>query len=370
MSSPARKAFFIDVQHRERPAGTPAVMGFKAHNLARMAAIGLPVPHAFVLGTGFCPREAADAENQSELAQVLTAQLRRLEQATHLTYGGTRRPLLLSVRSGAAVSMPGMMDTIPNVGLNETTVRGLVRTTGNPRLAWDSYRRLVQSFAEVVDGCPAEPFGELLADAMSSAHAERAQELDSRALASLARAYLALYRKLVGHNFPQDPMEQLRAAVHGVYRSWGTPHAREYRRLNGIAEDAGTAVTVQRMVFGNAGGTSGSGVAFTRDPATGESRLCIDFLFNAQAEDVAAGRHPAADTVQIGAILPVIERQLADIARALETEFADLQQFEFTVQDETLYVTGMRPSGTPLQGARTSSAKRAKASGSTSANAA
>ena len=343
MTATARKAFFIDVQNRERPAGSAAVMGLKAYNLARMAAVGLPVPQAFVLGTGFCPvAEVADAETHAELAQALTAQLRRLERATHLTYGGSRRPLLLSVRSGAAISVPGMMDTILNVGLNETTVRGLVRTTGNPRLAWDSYRRLIQSFAEVVDGCPSAPFAQLLADALEASHAARAQELDSRALSSLARAYLALYRKLVGRNFPQDPMEQLRAAVQGVYRSWGSTRAREYRRLNGISDDVGTAVTVQRMVFGNAGGTSGCGIAFTRDPATGENRLYMDFMFNAQGEDVVSGRQPLTHDVQLGAILPAIERQLVEAARTLEAEFGDMQELEFTVQDETLYLLQTR----------------------------
>ncbi|MGZ8211454.1 MAG: PEP/pyruvate-binding domain-containing protein [Burkholderiales bacterium] len=343
MTSNNRRAFFIDVQTGERPPANASAMGHKAYNLARMAAIGLPVPQAFVLGTGFCPTEdALDAEAQADLAQTLTANLRRLERATGLTYGGSRRPLLLSVRSGASISMPGMLDTILNVGLNETTVRGLLRTTGNPRLTWDSYRRLIQSFAEVVDGCPSEPFEALLAHALEQSHSSRPQELDSRALSQLAREYLALYRKLGGRNFPQDPMEQLKAAVHGVYRSWGSARAREYRRLNKIANDLGTAVTVQRMVFGNAGGTSGSGVAFTRDPVTGENRLYMDFMFNAQGEDVVSGRHRACDGAELATILPEIARELVEAARTVEAEFKDMQELEFTVQDETLYLLQAR----------------------------
>jgi len=343
MSANNRRTFFIDVQTRERPPANAAVIGHKAYNLARMAAIGLPVPPAFVLGTGFCPTDdGVDVEGQTELAHSLTVGLRRLERAAGLTYGGSRRPLLLSVRSGASVSMPGMLDTILNVGLNETTIRGLLRTTGNPRLTWDSYRRLIQSFAEVVDACPCEPFDALLADALARSHCSRSQELDTRALSGLAREYLALYRKLVGHNFPQDPIEQLKAAVSGVHRSWNGARAREYRRLNNIPNDLGTAVTVQRMVFGNAGGTSGSGVAFTRNPASGENRLYMDFMFNAQGEDVVSGRHPVSDDAQLASILPVIARQLSDAARALEAEFKDMQEFEFTVQDEVLYLLQTR----------------------------
>jgi len=349
MTGSSRRAFFIDPQVRGQPAGNAAAMGFKAYNLARMAAIGLPVPHAFVLGTGYCRAgNAHKPEDDAELNQVITAQLRRLERATGLTYGGSRRPLLVSVRSGAAVSMPGMMDTILNVGLNETALRGLLRMTGNPRLTWDSYRRLIQSFAIVADGCASDPFDSLLQEHLAAGHVARAQELDARALSRIAREYLVLYRKLVGRNFPQDPMEQLRAAVQGVLGSWGSARARAYRRMHKIPEDAGTAVTVQRMVFGNGGGTSGSGVAFTRDPATGENRLYMDFMFNAQGEDVVSGRHAVVDAEHLAAILPTIEQQVVSAGRALETEFRDMQELEFTVQDEVLYVlqtrTGKRTS--------------------------
>jgi pyruvate,orthophosphate dikinase len=338
-----RRVFFIDSQLREQPAGDARAMGFKALNLARMAEIGLPVPEAFVLGTGFCLEQAREQSGaQKELAGHLAASIRRLESSCGLVYGGSRKPMLVSVRSGAPVSMPGMMATILNVGLNETTLRGLLRMTGNPRLPWDSYRRFVQSFAEVVDRCPAQPFEALLAESLDRHGATRPQELDANALSQLARDYLALYKKLTRRAFPQDPQEQLQQAVRGVFQSWHDPRAREYRRLHGLDDDAGTAVTVQRMVFGNAGGTSGSGVAFTRDPSSGENRLYMDFAFNAQGEDIVSGRHSIVDYGQLGAIFPSIERQIGEIARALESQFGDMQEFEFTVQDETLHLLQTR----------------------------
>jgi pyruvate,orthophosphate dikinase len=338
-----RRVFFIDSQSREEPRGDAGAMGFKGLNLARMADAGLPVPQAFVLGTGFCrDQERESSSAQKELSAHLTANIRRLEAACGMVYGGSRKPLLVSVRSGAPVSMPGMLGTILNVGLNETTLRGLLRMTGNPRLPWDSYRRLVQSFAEVVDRCPSQPFEALLAASLERHGATRPQELDATALSQLARDYLALYRKLTGRAFPQDPQEQLQQAVRGVFRSWHDPRAREYRRLHRLDDDAGTAVTVQRMVFGNAGGTSGSGVAFTRDPSSGENRLYMDFAFNAQGEDIVSGRHSIVDSGQLGTIFPAIERQIGDIARTLESQFGDMQEFEFTVQDEALHLLQSR----------------------------
>jgi pyruvate,orthophosphate dikinase len=318
-------------------------MGSEAYTLARMAAIGLPVPHAVVLGPGFShPDEAREPEAQGELNQTLATQLRRLESATHLTYGGSRRPLLLSVRAAAPQSAPGLREGIVNVGLNEISVRGLLRMTGNPRLTWDAYRRLIQSFAEVVDGCPSLPFDEPLNEMLERSTVARAQELDGRSLAKLTREYLAIYKKLVGKNFPQDTMEQLKAAVHGVFRSSGADEAHEYRRVRKTAEDAGTAVIVQRMVFGNAGGSSGAGAAFTRDPGSGANRLCVDFMFNAQAEDVASGRHNVIDADQLQGILPTIARQVVEAARLLETEFKNVQEFEFTVQDEVVFLLRTR----------------------------
>jgi pyruvate, orthophosphate dikinase len=319
----------------------PEAMGFKAYNLARMARIGLPVPRAFVLETGFCRAFHAEGKLHG-LKDLLANQIRQLESATGLNFGGSRKPLLVSVRSGAPVSMPGMMETLLNVGLNDDTLRGLLRMTGNPRLVWDSYRRLIEVFAEVVHGADRQPFDEILEGTLQRAGVTRPQELDFQSLAALARDYLALYQKLVGEVFPQGPMEQLEAAVQAVFRSWVSNKAVTYRRLHGLDDSLGTAVTVQRMVFGNAGGTSGAGVAFSRDPATGENQLYLDFLFNAQGEDVVSGRHTAHDTALLGEILPGTSSRLADVARMLEREFGDMQEFEFTIQDGELYLLQTR----------------------------
>lgn len=325
------------------PAASAEAIGFKAHNLARMARLGLPVPEGFVLGTGLCSAWLKDTANAADgLHPRLDAALRELERASGLRFGDARRPLLVSVRSGAPVSMPGMMDTLLDVGLNQTTLRGLLRLTGNPRLAWDSYRRLIQSFAETVHGADATPFDEAIADAVATAGLAHARELDFRALAALARTFLAIFEETTGERFPEDPRAQLDAAIAAVFRSWESDRAQAYRRLHGIDPRIGTAVTVQRMVFGNAGGTSGAGVAFTRDPSTGENRLYVDFLFNSQGEDVVSGRHCAGDAERLALVLPEIWRALGAARHALEREFGDAQEFEFTVQDGRLYMLQTR----------------------------
>ncbi len=339
----ARRMFVISGPGAEPLTADARAIGFKAYNLARMAGMGLPVPPAFVLGTGFC-RDLAQPEKKpgGDLHEPLAAGMRRIEAGSSLTFGGARKPLLVSVRSGAAVSMPGMMETILNVGLTEATLRGLLRMTGNPRLVWDSYRRLVQSFAEVVHGAAAQPFDAVLAEYLRRDGAVRAQELDARTLAAVARDYLELYPKLTGNEFPQDVHEQLDAAVRAVFRSWQHARAVEYRRLHHLDDTAGTAVTVQRMVFGNAGGSSGSGVAFTRNPATGENRLYMDFVFNAQGEDVVSGRHALHDSEQLAAVLPQLMQQIVGVSRTLEAEFRDVQEFELTIQDGVLYLLQTR----------------------------
>lgn len=326
-----------------REAGNPAEMGFKAFNLARMAQLGLKVPEAIVLGTAICRDFLRHpARSRSALHDLLIEMLRRLETASRLVFGGARKPLLVSVRSGAPVSMPGMMDTLLNIGLCDATIHGFMRLTGNPRLAWDSYRRLVQQFAEVVHGADAAPFRAALDASLREAGAEAARELDFRQLAQLAREYLALFQDLTGQAFPQDPMAQLEAAIAAVFASWKSERATEYRRLNGLSESLGTAVTVQRMVFGNAGGTSGAGVAFTRDPAGGESRLYVDFLFNSQGEDVVSGRFRTDDAARLRTALPEVWSRLESVRTALEAEFRDVQEFEFTVQDGELFLLQTR----------------------------
>jgi pyruvate,orthophosphate dikinase len=314
-----------------------ATMGFKGYNLWRMARLGLPVPHALVIGTGYCSDAAL-----AELRAALATPLHDLEAATGLRFGSPRKPLLLSVRSGAAVSMPGMMQTVLNVGLTDTTVQGLLRLTGNPRLVWDSYRRFVQSYAEVVHGASAAPFDEMLRQQLRRADAADVRELDFRALREAATTFLAIFESQTGKPFPQQPAEQLHAAIGAVFASWNSERARQYRRLKGLDDDAGTAVTVQRMVYGNAGGTSGSGVGFTRDPATGERRLYVDFLFNAQGEDVVSGRQRGEESTALAAVLPDTHADIERAAQTLEQEFRDAQEFEFTVQDGQLFLLQTR----------------------------
>lgn len=318
-------------------------MGFKARNLARMAELGLPVPQGFVLGTALRGEHFADPQaSRQRLRGLLEAQMARLEAACGLEFGAERKPLLVSVRSGAPVSMPGMMDTVLNVGLCESTLRGLVRLTGNPRMVWDSYRRLIAQFAEVVHGANPAPFRAALEVAMDRARVARPQALDFQSLSALARDYLDLFEAQTGDAFPQDPLDQIEAATAAVFDSWMSPRAVEYRRLHDIRDDLGTAVTVQRMVFGNAGGTSGSGVGFTRDPSTGENRMYLDFRFNSQGEDVVSGRHSANDAARLATALPGAAGQVQAFRRILEREFGDVQEFEFTIQDGVLWMLQTR----------------------------
>jgi pyruvate,orthophosphate dikinase len=290
-----------------------------------------------VLPTAWCRRD-----EPTTLRETLAAGITRLEAATGLGFGATRRPLLVSVRSGAAVSMPGMMETVLDIGLNPETVEGLVRLTGNPRLAWDSFRRLIQGYAEVVANLSTAPFDALVTDALTQAEADTERELDHRELRALTLAMLDCYRSLTGAPFPADPRDQLQAATEAVFRSWDAPKAASYRRMNAISDDIGTAVTVQTMVFGNAGGASGSGVGFTRDPATGARELYFDFQFNGQGEDVVAGRQKLRDNDRLRLVLPAIWIRLNAICRELEHLFGDAQDFEFTVQSGTLFLLQSR----------------------------
>jgi pyruvate, orthophosphate dikinase len=328
---------------KQPPPASAEVVGNKAANLIRMAEAGLPVPPAFVLPTAQCraylqQRQRLPAEFTDRLAPAIA----QIEKATGLAFGGGRRPLLVSVRSGAAVSMPGMMATILNVGLCERTLPALLRMTGNPRHAWDSYRRLVQAYAEVVHDLQADPFERLLAEHLQRAEIPTVDELDATALKELTREYLALFESLAGQPFSQEPLAQLTGAIEAVFRSWQSPRAVEYRRLHSLNNLAGTAVTVQAMVYGNMGGTSGSGVAFSRNPTTGENQLYLDYLANAQGEDVVSGRYPLQDSSSFQQTMPELYRQLRQIARQLERLFGDAQDFEFTVQEGRLYLLQSR----------------------------
>ena len=324
-------------------AARAAVMGSKASGLLRLAQLGLPVPPAFVLGTALCRDYFARGGRLPDGTRDLLKQgLSRLEEAAGRSFGGARRPLLVSVRSGAPVSMPGMLQTILNVGLCEHTLRGLLRSSGDPRQVRDCYRRLLRDFTEVVHGADAGQFDAIVARHCEQQGLANPSELDSGALREIAEESLQLALALTGQPFPQDPMEQLQQAVDAVFRSWNDEKARHYRRTNGIDDTMGTAVTVQAMVFGNSGGSSGAGVGFTRDPATGENRLYLDFLFNAQGEDVVSGRHAGHETVRLSQRLPLVAAELGRMRTVLEAEFRDMQDFEFTVENGRLYLLQTR----------------------------
>lgn len=316
----------------------PERVGSKAAMLARMAALGLRVPPAFVLPTGLC-RGVNDGKHDAEqaLAEGLRRGVCKLEIATGRKFGDSRRPLLVSVRSGAARSMPGMLSTVLDVGLNAETVLGLIRTTGNPRMAWDTYRRFIQGYAEVVGDAPAAPFEAALDAMIKAEQAAGETELDPEALERLARDMLAVAAVQLGKPVPADPMEQLLGAARAVYRSWNSARAKEYRRLNKLEDLDGTAVTVQAMVFGNSGGRSGAGVAFSRSPVTGDKPLYADFLADAQGEDVVSGRRTPAGADELKRRLPEVFAALEAGAERLERELKDIQDIEFTVEDGQLY---------------------------------
>ena len=324
------------------PARGAQEVGGKAWNLMRMGEAGLLVPPGFVLSTDWCRAARAGQIDHARLAKALDSGLKMLESMTGLRLGSGRKPLLVSVRSGAPMSMPGMLETVLDIGLNPETIDGLIAHTGNPRLAWDSYCRLVQGYSEVVEKLPPRPFDELLEQTLSEAGVESERELDHISLRQLTRAMLERFRDLTGIPFPDDPREQLARATLAAFESWNAPKAVTYRRINGISEDVGTAVTVQTMVFGNAGGASGSGVGFTRNPATGDHELFIDFRFNAQGEDIVAGRGIAQEQERLRRTLPSSWKQLEDLAHTLEALFRDAQDFEFTLQSGALYILQSR----------------------------
>jgi pyruvate,orthophosphate dikinase len=334
--------FYPILPNEKPPPGGKEEVGNKAWNLMRMVAAGLSVPAGFVLPTDWCRLHRRGTLDETLLREALSGGIKRLEAASGLGFGIARRPLLVSVRSGAAVSMPGMMETVLDIGLNPQTVDGLIRQTGNPRLAWDSFRRLVQGYAEVVAGLPAVPFDALVADALAAIDAASERELDHLSLRRLTQAMLEEYQAQAGSPFPADPAVQLMEAARAVLGSWDAPKAASYRKLNGIDDDAGTAVTVQAMVYGNAGGASGAGVGFTRNPATGEREFYFDFQFNGQGEDVVAGRQVLRDNARLRRILPNIWTELEKTCHELELLFRDAQDFEFTIEAGRLYLLQAR----------------------------
>lgn len=330
------------------------VVGSKAYNLMVMAQHGMPIPPGFVLGTQICrdyiehgrhALDGLDAIVAEELDYVGTLMGRR--------FGDAKRPLLVSVRSGAAVSMPGMMETVLNAGLSQDAVQGLIRLTGNPRLALDCRRRLLQQFAEVVHGAALEPFEEIVAERVRREQLIHPHQLDTEALREIAAATLAHYETATGKPFREDPLRQVMATIEAVLQSWSSDRAKSYRHLNGIDNHAGTAVTVQAMVFGNAGPASGSGVGFTRNPADGSNALYIDYLPNAQGEDVVAGRRNALGAADLQRRAPQAYADLLSRRDVLERAFGDMQDFEFTVEDGRLFMLQCRSGKrTPLAALR------------------
>ena len=343
MSEPGEQLVVILPSRASTGEASAEAIGSKAYGLQRLARMGIPVPPAFVLGTALCRNYYAEGGKLPDnIRELLTQGLARLEEATGRGFGHARRPLLVSVRSGAPVSMPGMMDTILNIGLCGPSLRGFLRATGNPRLVYDCYRRLIRDFAKVVRGADADAFDRLVERRCASEGIASARELGGGALQAIAAESLELAHALTGQPMPEEPMEQLLAAVEAVFRSWNSPKAEAYRRMNGIDGGMGTAVTVQAMVFGNAGSRSGAGVGFTRDPATGEAALYLDFLFDAQGEDVVSGRQVASDSGRLARQLPAVAADLARIAKSLEGVFHEVQDFEFTVEDGRLYLLQTR----------------------------
>jgi len=315
-------------------------VGVKAANLARMAALGLPVPPAFVLPVELCAAiVAGDADAERHLAEGLRDGIAFLESVSGKQFGDRRRPLLVSVRSGAAQSMPGMLDTVLDVGCTAAAVRGLVRMTGNPRFAWDCRQRLLEGYATIVTGTDPAPLATHVREVMVEEGVASDRELDGEALERLAADYGAL---LGADAPPDDPMAQLTSAARAVYRSWMSERAQTYRRLQHLEHLQGTAVTVQAMVFGNCGFSSAAGVAFSRDPSTGAARPVIEVLFGAQGEDVVAGRHTPETEEALARALPPVATQLRDILGQLEREFGDVQDVEFTIEDGRLYMLQTR----------------------------
>ncbi len=318
-----------------------ALLGAKGHGLARMAHAKLPVPDAAILTTA-AYRSFAEGRDETRVRMLVSSALSALQQRSGLRLGSARRPLILSVRSGAPTSMPGMLETVLDVGLCDESIEGLIALTGNPRLAWDSYRRLVESYARVVARCPMEPFERATAGRMKAAGVQRPRDLDAGTLAELTSEHLERFLAATGKPFPQNPLDQVQGAVRAVLESWDAPKARDYRRLHDIPETLGTAVILQRMIFGNAGGLSGSGVGFTRDPLTGECHPYIEFLRDAQGEEIVSGRYAPEEGGQLALLAPEVYQRLQAICRALEREFHEAQEFEFTLQEGKLFMLQTR----------------------------
>ena len=319
------------------------LLGGKGANLAEMTALGLPVPQGFTITTEACTQYYEDGRRiNDEIQAEIMEYIEKMEDITGMKFGDKENPLLVSVRSGARASMPGMMDTILNLGLNEDVVEVLAEKSQNPRWAWDCYRRFIQMYSDVVMEVGKKYFEELIDKMKESKGVKLDTELTAEDLKVLADQFKAEYKDKIGVDFPTDPKEQLMGAVKAVFRSWDNPRANVYRRMNDIPYSWGTAVNVQMMAFGNMGDTSGTGVAFTRDPATGEKKLMGEFLMNAQGEDVVAGVRTPQPIAQLAEVMPECYNQFVEICKILEDHYRDMQDMEFTIQDKKLYMLQTR----------------------------
>ncbi len=327
----------------EGNAGMRNLLGGKGANLAEMTNIGLPVPQGFTITTEACTQYYEDGRRINEEIQAqIMEHIAKMEQITGKKFGDLENPLLVSVRSGARASMPGMMDTILNLGLNEDVVNVLAKKSGNPRWAWDCYRRFIQMFSDVVMEVGKKYFEKLIDQMKEKKGVTYDVELTAEDLHELADQFKAEYKKQLGKDFPSDPKEQLFEAIKAVFRSWDNPRANIYRMDHDIPYSWGTAVNVQMMAFGNMGDTSGTGVAFTRNPATGEKGLMGEFLMNAQGEDVVAGVRTPMPIEKMKEVLPEVYEQFLGICNTLEKHYRDMQDMEFTIEDKKLYMLQTR----------------------------
>jgi len=333
---------FFAQNRAEGSAGKRNLLGGKGANLAEMANLGVRIPPGFTISTEVCRYYTAKHEYPDDLEQQIKENLKKVEQATNRGFGSRQRPLLVSVRSGARISMPGMMDTVLNLGLNDASAEGLIQETSNPRFTYDAYRRLIQMFGNVVLGIPAEKFEKLIEKKKEAKGVQDDIELTGEDLKELTDEFKELTEKEKGIEFPQDSFEQLRMAIDAVFASWNNKRAISYRKINKIPEHWGTAVNIQTMVFGNMGDNSGTGVGFTRDPATGEKKLYGEYLINAQGEDVVAGIRTPQPFSTLEEKMPAIYAELVDITGKLERHYRDVQDFEFTIEKGTLFMLQTR----------------------------
>ena len=319
------------------------LLGGKGANLAEMTNLGMPVPQGFTITTEACTQYYEDGEKiNDEIQAQIMEYITKMEEITGKKFGDLENPLLVSVRSGARASMPGMMDTILNLGLNEDVVEVIAKKSNNPRWAWDCYRRFIQMYSDVVMEVGKKYFEELIDEMKAKRGVTQDVELTSEDLKELAGQFKAEYKEKIGADFPSDPKEQLMGAIKAVFRSWNNPRAIVYRRMNDIPGSWGTAVNVQSMAFGNMGDDCGTGVAFTRNPATGEKKLMGEFLTNAQGEDVVAGVRTPMPIQEMADKFPEAFKQFEQVCQTLENHYHDMQDMEFTVENGKLYMLQTR----------------------------